>query len=93
MSVLYTTTQIAPLSANAGLQQNIAITSPSSLAFFSAGNSQIPGGDLGPQWATPNNTPTGVSNDPTAVAVTTTSSWPMYFVLAAVIYFFFVRKG
>lgn len=80
MAATWTTAQIAPLVANAGLQQTINVSSPSTLSL---GVPSSPNTN-GPGWATNNNTPTGNSG-------TLPPSFGFYLFMAAVGYFAFVK--
>ena len=50
----WTTQQISPLIANAGVTQNVSISSPSTFTLGGGGS-----GQAGPGWATVSNTSTG----------------------------------
>lgn len=94
MSAVLLTTQINPLSANAGNQftQTVSsvISSPSSLSLSNlgagSGASPSPNNQSGPGWATANNTPTGAARSPSGQ-----KSWGLYFVIAAAAYFAFQK--
>ena len=85
-----TVTQTAPVSANAGLQQNISVSSPSADYFSGASTSNTPIGQNGPGWATVTGAPATVSS---ATSSLSSANWPFYFFMAAVAWFAFRKLG
>jgi hypothetical protein len=91
MAVTYTTTQIASLAANAGLTQNISVSSPSALALFNSGSSTgVPTGQSGPGWATPTGSSSTIA---TPAASGSMPSWATWAIIAALAYFGLKKLG
>lgn len=91
--VTYTTSQIAPLDANAGLQQNISVTSPSAYNFAggSAASGGIPSGQSGPGWAT--STGSYATAPASSTSSISTSNWGFYAVIIALAWFALKKLG